>query len=195
MPTPDPNIRLSNADREALIGRLHAATEEGRLDLDEFAERSTQVYEAKTFADVERLLADLPEDDRALAVPTRRKAVSDVPEIVLDPKYSRLKREGAWTVPQRIVVKPEYTSVVLDCRHAEFTSDEIDVEVELKYSRLKLILPRGASAVDDGVRMEGGRVTNRAVKPGAGPRFRLSGRIEYAQITVRYERRFLWWRW
>jgi hypothetical protein len=195
MPTPDPNIRLSNADREALIGRLHAATEEGRLDLDEFAERSTQVYEAKTFADVERLLADLPEDDRALAVPTHRKAVSDVPDLELAPAHSNVRREGAWTVPKRITVKPKHSSVKLDCRHATFADNDIEIDVHLTHSSFTLILPRNASAVDEGVQLTGGNFVNRCHQAGDGPRFHITGETHWGQINVRNERRFLWWRW
>lgn len=192
MSVPDPNIRLSNAEREILIGRLHAATEEGRLDLDEFEERSRQVYEAKVYADVEHLLADLPEEGRALAAPRRPKAA---PEMVLDPKHSRVVREGAWTVPARIKVVPKHSPITLDCRHADFAAADIEIALDLVHSSLRLILPRNASAVDDGVRLHGGRVANRSRQSADGPRFRLTGRAKWSRVTVRYERRFLWWRW
>jgi len=190
MPEPDPNVRLSNAEREALIARLQAATEEGRLDLNEFADRSREVYEARTFADVERLLADLPAEDRALAVP-RAAAPADM---ALEPAYTHLKRQGAWTVPGRIVVNPKYSRVTLDFRTAEFTTRDVEIAVNLEYSGLKIILPKGAHAVDDGVTLEGGQVLNRAFTPSGGPRIRLTGRVLYSRLKVRYERRFLWWR-
>ncbi|GAB3994507.1 hypothetical protein GCM10029992_09090 [Glycomyces albus] len=60
MTEPDPNLRISNDEREAIIERLHAAAQDGRLDLAEFDQRSREVYEAKTYAEVERLLTDLP---------------------------------------------------------------------------------------------------------------------------------------
>ncbi|WP_133884128.1 DUF1707 domain-containing protein [Glycomyces sp. NRRL B-16210] len=195
MSAPDPNIRLSNAQREALIGKLHNAAEEGRLDLDEFAERSRRVYGAKTYADVERLLADLPEEDRALPVPVRAKTGASVPDLVLDPEHSRIKREGAWTVPRRITVKPKFSPITLDCRHAEFSAGDIEIDLTLHHSRFTLILPRNASAVDDGVRLKGGRVDNRCQQAAGGPRFHLTGETLWSRITVRHERRFLWWRW
>lgn len=195
MSAPDPNIRLSNTEREALIGRLHAATEEGRLELDEFAERSRQVYEAKTYADVERLLADLPEEDRALAVPSRTKSVADVPDLVVDPKHSRVRREGAWTVPRRVKVEPRFSPVKLDCRHAEIPAGDIEIALDLHHSSFTLILPKNAFAVDDGVRLNGGKVVNECKKAVDGPRFRLTGRTNWGRIKVRYERRFFGWRW
>jgi hypothetical protein len=194
MSTPDPNIRMSNAEREAVIGRLQAATEEGRLGLDEFAERSRQVYEARTFAEVERLLTDLPDDAGAVAVRSGPKGAA-VPELRLAPVHSRVHRQGAWTVPERIIVAPKHSGVKLDCRHARFTGREVEIEVELVHSGLVVVLPRGASAVDDGVELHGGRVDNRCHEEHGGPVLRLAGRTEYGRVKIRYERRFLWWRW
>ncbi|MCC3765835.1 DUF1707 domain-containing protein [Glycomyces sp. TRM65418] len=195
MSAPDPNIRLSNAEREALIGKLHEATEEGRLDLHEFAERSRQVYEAKTYADVERLLADLPADDRALAPRTRPEAVADAPDLVLDPQHSHVRREGAWTVPERTTLRPRHSSVKLDCRHADFAADDVEIALDVHHSSVRVILPANASAVDDGVRLQGGRVDNRCHRAADGPRIHLTGGNHWGRVKVRYERRFLWWRW
>ena len=194
MATPDPHVRISNAEREAVIGRLRAATEEGRLELGEFAERSEQVYAAKTFAEVERLLTDLPQDRGALAVPTGG-AVEAAPDLELTHSYTRLRKEGRWKVPARIVIRPNHGRTILDCRNAEFTSREVEVALELKYSGLEIILPEGATAVDENVQLHGGRILNGSRDSGDGPRIRLTGLIHYTRVRVRYERRFLWWRW
>jgi len=195
MATPDPNVRISNAEREAVIGRLHAATEEGRLELDEFAERSRKVYEAKTFAEVEHLLADLPKTGGALAVPIAHAADPAVPDLELTHAYTKVRKAGAWKVPARITVRPEYGRTVLDFRHARFTGRETEIALDLQYSGLEIILPKGATAIDDNVQLHGGRVVNRSRAAGDGPTVRLTGRTEYARVTVRYERRFLGWHW
>ena len=193
MTTPDPNVRISNAERDAVIGRLHAATEEGRLELDEFAERSRQVYEAKTYAEVERLLNDLPESHGAVAIPTAK--ARDVPDLNLAPKHSKVTREGDWTVPARISLSPKHSRIVLDFRQAVFTTGEVEIDVSLTHSGLTLILPEGATATDDGIDFEGGRMRNKTRGGGGGPRIRVKGRNVYSQIKVINERRFLWWRW
>lgn len=195
MATPDPNVRISHAEREAVIGRLHAATEEGRLELDEFAERSRKVYEAKTFAEVEHLLADLPKTGGALAVPVAHAAGPAVPDLELTHAYTKVRKEGAWKVPARVTVRPQYGRTVLDCRHAEFTSRETEIALDLQYSGLVIILPKGATAIDDNVQLHGGRVADRSRAGGEGPTVRLTGRVHYARVKVRHERRFLWWRW
>lgn len=195
MPTPDPNIRISHAERDAVLRRLQAATEEGRLELDEFAERSRQAYEAKTYAEVKRLLADLPEDYRAVEVANRFESEAPVPELKLAPTHARVTREGTWPVPTRITVRPTHSRIVLDFRHAVFTGREVQIDAHLTHSSIKIILPEGASAVDDGVDLQGGRLKNGSRGRGDGPRLRLTGNAVYSLILVRYERRFLRWRW
>ena len=194
MPTPDPNLRMSNAEREAIINRLLSATEEGRLDLDEFAERSEKVYQAKIFAEVEGLLADLPSSDGELAVPAAAQPAPRVPDLDLSPSFSTVKREGGWTVPARVVAKPKYGTVKLDCREAEFSSREVRLEVNPVFGTVELVLPRGASATDDGVQLHGGSLKI-ACHDSGGPHVRISGSNWFGSVKVRYERRFLWWRW
>ena len=61
MTSPDA-IRASDGDREKVVQALQEQVGEGRLTLEEFEERSTAVYEAKTIGDLRKLLADLPVD-------------------------------------------------------------------------------------------------------------------------------------
>ncbi|MFC0526464.1 DUF1707 SHOCT-like domain-containing protein [Phytohabitans kaempferiae] len=53
-------LRAADTDREAVVERLRTALNEGRLELHEFDERVAEAYRAKTYADLDRLLADLP---------------------------------------------------------------------------------------------------------------------------------------
>jgi hypothetical protein len=195
--THDPNMRVSNAEREAILAKLHAATEEGRLDLDEFADRSRQVYEARTYGEVERLLADLPNTGGALVVPAAKKPVSEGPaELRLSPTGSSVERKGEWVVPTKVVVSGSISSVKLDCRHATFIGDSVEIALDSNMSSLEVVLPAGAYAVDDGVRATFGSVTNHApYKGGNGIRFVIAGQTRLGSVTIRHERRFLWWRW
>ncbi|HEX2144831.1 MAG TPA: DUF1707 domain-containing protein [Glycomyces sp.] len=195
---PDPNLRVSNAEREAIIARLHAATEEGRLDLDEFADRSRQAYEARTYGEVERLLADLPETAGALARPTPAnvRPVQGPAELRLSPKASSLERKGDWLVPPKLIIDAKASSVKLDCRHAVIGSGTVDIDVDLMASSLEVVLPAGAYAFDDNTEVFASSVNNRApYKGGTGIRFAFAGKARASSVTFRHERRFLWWRW
>jgi hypothetical protein len=57
-PSP-PGLRASDADREAVVERLHRAATEGRLDADELEERISAAYAAKLCTDLDPLVADI----------------------------------------------------------------------------------------------------------------------------------------
>ena len=54
-----PDLRLSDADRDAAIARLSEHYAAGRLDKEEFDERSDATWTAKTYADLAPIFADL----------------------------------------------------------------------------------------------------------------------------------------
>jgi hypothetical protein len=58
----DPNLRASDADREAIGERLRSHHADGRLDADEFQERIDRCYKAKTVGELDELVADLPRE-------------------------------------------------------------------------------------------------------------------------------------
>ncbi|MGW3607560.1 DUF1707 SHOCT-like domain-containing protein [Micromonospora sp. NPDC005161] len=53
-------MRAADADREAVAERLRVALGEGRLDLHEYDERLQRAYAARTYAELNALLTDLP---------------------------------------------------------------------------------------------------------------------------------------
>ena len=53
-------MRAGDKDRQLVADRLKAALDEGRLDIGEYDERLQRAYAAKTYADLDGLLADLP---------------------------------------------------------------------------------------------------------------------------------------
>ena len=63
----DDRMRVSDADRERVTARLREHFAEGRLSSDELDERITGALSAKTFGDLRRVMADLPEPAPDLA--------------------------------------------------------------------------------------------------------------------------------
>ncbi|MCY1137832.1 DUF1707 domain-containing protein [Actinoplanes sp. Pm04-4] len=53
-------MRAADDDRKQVADQLRLALEEGRLDLAEYDERLQGAYAAKTYAELDRLLTDLP---------------------------------------------------------------------------------------------------------------------------------------
>jgi Domain of unknown function (DUF1707) len=61
--------RASDADREQVAERLRVAATEGRLEAEEFEERLATTFSARTYGELDRVVADLP----APPAPRRRE--------------------------------------------------------------------------------------------------------------------------
>jgi Domain of unknown function (DUF1707) len=66
-------LRASDIDREQIAERLHHAMMEGRLLADELEERLGAAFSARTYGELDALVADLP------ATPSRHRARPSVP--------------------------------------------------------------------------------------------------------------------
>jgi hypothetical protein len=69
----DPSLRASDADRDAVADRLREAHAEGRLTVEEFAERLDAAFAARTHGDLVPLTSDLPSP----TPPARRRRTGD----------------------------------------------------------------------------------------------------------------------
>jgi hypothetical protein len=66
-----PDLRVSDAERDAVVTELGEHFQQGRLDQVEFDERVTQALAARTESDLSALLADLPPTREAPALQPR----------------------------------------------------------------------------------------------------------------------------
>ncbi|WP_229074527.1 DUF1707 domain-containing protein [Actinoplanes sp. DH11] len=80
---PSPHVRVSDADREAVVARLNHATAEGRLTIDEFGERTRAAYEARTWGELSRVVHDLPRVAAPMVIPRREAAGGPLPTVSL----------------------------------------------------------------------------------------------------------------
>lgn len=96
---PRSDLRMSDVDRERVVGRLQAAVGEGQLTLEEFEQRLDAVLVARTFAEVEPYVADLP------AAPAPKESAQ------IRATSSGVKRQGQWMVPRQLSVFNKSSSV------------------------------------------------------------------------------------
>jgi hypothetical protein len=54
------DLRASDQDRDQVVAKLQRALGEGRIDLDEFDDRTWRVWQAKTYGDLAAITSDLP---------------------------------------------------------------------------------------------------------------------------------------
>jgi hypothetical protein len=59
----NPDIRVSDADRDRVAAALREHSVEGRITLDELNERLETTYSARTLGELQAVTADLPEHD------------------------------------------------------------------------------------------------------------------------------------
>ena len=72
-------LRASDGDRQAAAERLRAFHDEGRLDFAEYDTRLAQAYSSVTYADLDRLFADLPDSAGLVVAPSPAAAVRTSP--------------------------------------------------------------------------------------------------------------------
>ena len=129
--------RASDRERDVVVQRVQDAFAEGRLDDAEFDERTRAALTARTHADLDALLADLP---AAPSAPGPAPAIPGPGRYAVALKSS-VRRAGRWRVPER------YTTVVykgggwLDLRAAEL-SGPVTTFVAVAYkSQVTILVP------------------------------------------------------
>jgi hypothetical protein len=130
--------RASDAEREAIVERLRDAGAEGRLTMEELAERIDAAHAARTRAELEPLVADLPAAvGRAAAAPARPTS-----SIVLG-VLGGGDRRGRWRVPARLTVVNVMGGADLDLREAVLDGPEVEITVWSLMGGSDILVPEG----------------------------------------------------
>lgn len=198
--------RASDADRERVVERLREAAADGRLDLDEFEERMGTAYQARTYGELDRLTTDLPDtaDDALPEVAGQRR------ETTIRTHGSAVRRAGRWLLPPKVIIEATHGSIHLDLTQAVPLSSEVEVHLALTHSSLRVIVPPGTTAADEGInlrysslRLSGLDETAddsvvRSAGGAPGPvvplRLRLTGEAVHSSVTVRSSNTESLWR-
>ena len=88
-------MRAGDSDRKAVADQLKSALDEGRLDLSEYDERLQRTYGAKTFADLDGLLDDLP----GTVPPQQSQVQPAAPATGPGPRRSTPNQVARWVGP------------------------------------------------------------------------------------------------
>jgi hypothetical protein len=176
-------LRVSDADRNGTMRRLHNAVALGLIDIDEFEDRSVSVSQARTHAELDNLVGDLPGPGAIVTSATDR--------VELRGSFGSLERHGEWVVPTRLALVRRMGSVELDLTKARFAGPVVVIEVDMIRGSLSIRLPKGASASIDDVRVFGGSARDRRPDaPAEGtPHVVLTGRMVMGSVKIRGPRR------
>jgi len=138
-----PAIRASDRERDAATQRLQEAFAEGRLDDAEFDVRMRSALSARTRADLDGLLADLPTASPVASGLAAARPPGRAPGRLAVAFKGSVRRSGRWRVPDR------YTTVVykgggwLDLRAAELTAPVTTLLAVAYKSRITILVPPG----------------------------------------------------
>ena len=136
---PPRDLRASDADRERVVKVLAEAAGDGRLTLEEHAERVQRAYHARTLGELAGLTEDLVAPS---AQPLRLDGSRSVAAF-----FTTQRREGRWVVPDRLVVTAVGGHVVLDLREALLQGMHTIVHATLIGGQLHLLVPEGVRVV------------------------------------------------
>jgi hypothetical protein len=130
-------LRASDADRDRVLVLLAEAVSDGRLTMEEHAERVQRACTARTLGDLADLTADLVV---ASAQPVRLDGGRVISGI-----FGPARRDGRWVVPETLTVtalggevEVDFTQAILQTRHVQLLTTVIG-------GRLRLVVPDGVS--------------------------------------------------
>jgi len=155
------DLRASDADRERVFALLSEAAADGRLTLNEHAERAERAHAARTLGELTALTTDLV---APAAQPIRldnRLAVAGV--------LRRERRDGRWVVPASFPVTAIFGEVVLDLRAALLQSQHTVMYATVIGGSLELIVPEGVAVQVSGRSVLSRQVLSRQVVRGSPP--------------------------
>ena len=192
----DDDVRVSDADRQAVVDRLSTACGDGLLTLDEFADHAGRAYAAVTRSELDALLRDLrlpvvapvaPPAKPAEATPAAAEAKRRWVVAIMGGE----DRRGRWRAGRRIGAVAIMGVVDLDLRDALLEDDVVEITAWAIMGGVTVIVPEGIPVECSGFMLMGGR-SNRIKDvpplPGA-PVVRVKGFGMWGGIDVRSKAR------
>lgn len=192
------DLRVSDDDREHVVGLLQRAIGRGLIDLEEFTTRTDTALAASTRSELNAVLIDLPGMvHRDYQEPRREpefatNATGETQRMVLSGKYSKIIRDGRWSVPRELVVRNKYGSAKLDFSEACFAARVVHVELDAKWTSVEVIVPEGASVSTDSIgEIKYGSLEDKTNSGGrsGSPHIVFSGYVHGGALKIRHPRR------
>jgi hypothetical protein len=152
-PAPQTDLRASDADRDRTADILREALAEGRLTAEEHAERIDGVYRAKTHAELEPLVRDLPgahaqRPPAAFSPAPNRPTMGAVPAVAdenLVAVFSTSARKGRWRVGRRTHAYAVFGNIEIDLSEAIFEYQQVVIKAVSVFGNVEVRVPENIS--------------------------------------------------
>ncbi|WP_081952234.1 DUF1707 SHOCT-like domain-containing protein [Kitasatospora phosalacinea] len=161
-------LKASDADRERVADLLRDAYAEGRLTVDEHAERIEAAYGARTFGELEPLTRDLPSHPgpirHNLTKPPLEAAAAERPPLpparaeapTMLAVFGGAARKGRWRVGSHLKAVAVFGGIEIDLTDAVFESPEVVIEVISVFGGVEIRVPENVSLHGGGAGVFGG---------------------------------------
>jgi hypothetical protein len=181
-------LRASDADRERVAELLREAYAEGRLTLDEHAERIEAAYAARTLGELDPLTRDLPAHAPATAPrPPAAPATHYPSELVA--VFGGAERKGRWSVGPHLKATAVFGGVEIDLTDAVFESPEVVIEVQAVFGGVDIRVPENVTLVGSGVGIFGGfEIREQVAADPYAPVVRVKGKAVFGGVEARPRR-------
>jgi Domain of unknown function (DUF1707)/Cell wall-active antibiotics response 4TMS YvqF len=154
-------VRASDAERDRALAVLRDATGEGRLTLEELAERSERALAARTRDELAMVVADLPAPPAAPGRAAGRRWLFGI--------LGGGSHRGRWRVAPKVTVINVMGGADLDLRHAVVEEDEVRITIWSLMGGSDITVPDGVEVDMGGFALLGGDDLDVEMpSPGAG---------------------------
>jgi hypothetical protein len=152
-------MRASDAERERTVTTLRDGAAHGRLTFDELAQRTEIAYEATTGAELERLVADLPQVAPDVFEAPRKRRRWNIAVL------GGCDRKGRWRPAPDSVALAVLGGVGLDLRDATIEGDEIVITAVAVLGGIEIVVPEGVEVDLGGFALLGGNDHEQGTAP------------------------------
>jgi DUF1707 SHOCT-like domain len=163
---PAGDIRASDAERDATVQRLSVATGDGRLTLDEFSQRMERAASARTRAELDGLVADLPADVAAAGADVFGRAAAG-PSWHVSP-VGGLRVYGPWQMNRHVIVVSIVGGTRLDLGQAQLAAPAVTLTKVSLVGGVRVDVPAGIRVEVSGFSLIGGTRFYGGPEPGPG---------------------------
>ena len=147
----EPAVLASDAERERAVELMRRGSVDGRLTLEEFAQRMSAAYEARTREELDELTRDLPAE--SAHVPSKRRAAGKWIVAVM----GGANRRGRFRLGEQTNVVTIMGGANIDLRQAELEGPEVTITIVSIMGGSHLIVPEGVDVELTGLSIMGGK--------------------------------------
>jgi hypothetical protein len=194
-PVASSELRASHEDRDGVVEQLRVAAGDGRLTSEELDERLELALNARTYAQLAALIADLPAGPGQGTLAGAGPHPEPKELVRIQCGSGSAKRDGKWMVPQRMEVAVTSGHVKLDFTQAVITGRSLLIDANVRSGSIILITRPGIVLHSNDVTVNSGSVKERLPWGHDVPeilRVEVSGRVRSGSIVARPPRRTFW---